>query len=1076
MLQGSVPGERGRGLTAGSLAALLTATALAGPPRYVEVTEERGIEAEHGWTTDSPIAGIAWLNWNDDPWPDLIIAREQGTNTLYANSGPPDFTFEDVSAAAGLSALKVNTTAVLAADLTGDGRDDLLLLPSVHTRSPSLLVGRPDGRFVDETAVRLTVPWSLYVGAASGDPDGDGDLDVALVRWSYRGPGWAGDCLEGHFLENRDGVLTWLPEIPLGGCSFLPAFTDLDDDGDVDLVQLNDYGPLFVTNRVLLSEGTGPDGELRLTPGPEGAGLGIGVYGMGLAVGDFDGDGKRDYYLSSIGEDALLRGDGLGGYEDVTDEWGAGSTLGQAGRMWKWGVAMPDVDNDGHSDLVAMAGAELSPIPLTDPVERSLLLMNSGTPPMTVAGPDAGLSLPTNDRAVATSDLDGDGRVDLAITSATRVRLLHNQTETSGHWLALRLHGTVGNVAGIGARISLTCGGRTWLREVLGGGSPASTHDRLVHVGLGECAGPATGTIRWPGGYEQALTGLSVDTRHELTEPEWLMVSHRQLPAGPDAQVTVRYRPPNGAPTVAIETTHGALTAVETDTDGAYVATLSATTTGVATLTVRIDGQALPAHPRVRFQAAQHARWAHWPARAHPGASLRIGVQLTDGDGQAPAGLVALKLTGATAGPVEHDAAIPAAGWATATVAKSATGVLTAQALLDGAPFGAPLSLTLEPRVDANRSQVFIRPSWAPAGATVKVSVDPVTSTGARWVGEEGSLASSVVLRVNGEVSPASFVADGQSITAYVPAKALMGEVTFEVDGVVLDESVTVRPEAPGPTAGDVSTERSFLAFFDRHLHADGEDIVPLWFVLRNADGQDLFTGTDELARLSLETTGCAPVDGTLFSVDQELFRSYFAFVTPGSEPGLATAALMLDGKPTGLTAEVPVVAAHPRAPSLEHTEIARVDAAKVPLPLPADGASEILLSIIPRDRAGNRTGAGADLEVESDAGAASAPAHRGVGEYWALIRAPSEACTATVRVTSTLSEGHQTFELPFAGPDGATNDRPCADLEDDPGGCSVTARPPSAAGAIAVVALLSLLLMWRLRRPESNARVTPNS
>ena len=1039
---------------------VITALTLTAPPVFVDVTEQRGVEAEHGWTADAPIAGVAVLDWNDDAWPDLIVAREQSTNSLYANSGPPDFRFLDVSAAAGLSA-PLKSTAIIAADFTGDGRDDLLLLPSVHSQSPSLLVGRSDGRFVDETAVRLIAPWSLYLGGAAGDIDGDGDLDLALVRWSYRGPGSARDCLEGHVFENRGGVLVWLPDLPLEGCSFLPAFTDVDEDGDVDLVQLNDYGPLFHTNRVLLSNGVDAAGAPRLVAAGEDHGLAIGVYGMGLAVGDFDGDGARDYYMSSIGEDALLRGDGQGGYSDVTDVWRADSTLGEGGRRWKWGVAMPDVDNNGHQDLVALAGAELSPIPLTDPVERSILLMNSGTPPMRLPATESGLELSSNDRGLAVTDFDADGRLDLVVTSNTRVHVMHNETSTDGHWLGLRLRGTVANRSAIGARVEAHCGEQRGLREIMGGGTPGSTHDPRIHFGLGACTGPVAVTVRWPGGLTQALDGLAVDQVHTLDEPNWLEVTPQDVAAGPGATATLTIDLPGP---IELETTHGTISSAGKGPDGRWVAELSADGPGEAAITITAAGSEVPAHPRVRFRAPEELHWAHWPAVAHPGTPLRIGARFSDATGAPPQGELTLVIDG-IGGSTENIPELPGSAWRTimipaSTVPTGAAKPINVVAQVDGKAFGAPLQIAIEARVDAQRSQVFVRPSWAGPNDTVKVSVDPVSRTGARWIGHEDALAKQVVMRVDGQKVAADFVADGQSITAFVLGKAVMGTLSFEVEGVLLDQTVTVRASAPGPDFSSLSPERSFFTFFDRHIHADGEDLVPLWFVLRNDDGQDLFANGGA-ARLSLQTEGCTAVDGTLFGVDQELHRTYFAFVTPPTEPGVARATLLFDGQPTGLFAEVAVRSAHPHVPSLAHTTLEAVE----PTQLAATQDGPVLISIVPRDHLGNRTGSGIGLNLASDTGPVGVPSHRGGGDYWVLVTRPPAPCTATIRVWTALTDGERAFELAFLGPDGAPVDRPCGAVPDAPGDCCMSHAPrPASPLAWAMLTLGLFYVLGRLK------------
>ena len=120
----------------------------------------------------------------------------------------------------------------------------------------------------------------------------------------------------------------------------------------------NDYGPWFQPNEALINTGLDDEGlPVFVDKGPEN-GLGVSVYGMGVTVGDIDGDMKRDYFVSSLGEDALLRQGSDGKWADVTAEWHAGTTSGDGERRTKWGLRFADLDQDGLVDVTVCAGTD----------------------------------------------------------------------------------------------------------------------------------------------------------------------------------------------------------------------------------------------------------------------------------------------------------------------------------------------------------------------------------------------------------------------------------------------------------------------------------------------------------------------------------------------------------------------------------------------------------------------------------------------------------------------------------------------------------------------------------------------
>jgi hypothetical protein len=107
--------------------------------------------------------------------------------------------------------------------------------------------------------------------------------------------------------------------------------------------------------------------------------------------------------------------------------------------------------------------------------------------------------------------VDNDGDLDLLVTNNGRPpELLRNGTR-GGHAIELRLIGTAGNRDALGARVAVTAGGRTQVREVKSGSSYLGQNDLRVHVGIGAATAVERIDIRWPGGRSERIDKVAAD-------------------------------------------------------------------------------------------------------------------------------------------------------------------------------------------------------------------------------------------------------------------------------------------------------------------------------------------------------------------------------------------------------------------------------------------------------------------------------------------------------------------------------------------------------------------------------------
>ncbi len=235
-----------------------------------------------------------------------------------------------------------------------------------------------------------------------------------------------------------------LPETMGGGV----AFFDYDLDGDADLLFVNSNwwpediraGKSPTTSRLYRNDGG------RFTDVTRGCGLDIPLYGMGAAVGDYDGDGLPDVFLTTVGQNRLFRNLGEGRFRDVT----ASVKVGGDPKGWSSGATWLDADQDGDLDLFVCnyirwsreldveVGYSLTGIgraygpPMNFEGTFPELYLNNGDGTFNNVSEESGVqvrNISTNapaskSLAVCPVDFDKDGRIDLVVANDTVPNLL----------------------------------------------------------------------------------------------------------------------------------------------------------------------------------------------------------------------------------------------------------------------------------------------------------------------------------------------------------------------------------------------------------------------------------------------------------------------------------------------------------------------------------------------------------------------------------------------------------------------------------------------------------------------------
>jgi hypothetical protein len=213
------------------------------------------------------------------------------------------------------------------------------------------------------------------------------------------------------------------------------------------------------------------------------------------------------------------------GQRKLFDNVGQRSGLLAATRqMTGWSLGMFDFDNDGWRDLFFAA----SHFPALDrylgraPALPNRVFRNIDGRKFEDVSAQAGADFqqPGMYHGAAFADFDGDGRVDVVVTTLDgSPRLFRNVTEPSGHWLAIRLRGEKANREGLGARIRVTLtDGRQLYGEATTAVGYASSSEPLVRFGLGSQSSAQSVEVRWPGGKTQVVQDVAADRVVEIQE------------------------------------------------------------------------------------------------------------------------------------------------------------------------------------------------------------------------------------------------------------------------------------------------------------------------------------------------------------------------------------------------------------------------------------------------------------------------------------------------------------------------------------------------------------------------------
>lgn len=508
---------------------LLASASVKSQVLFEEVSSSFGISHSH---VSNKIlgGGVAIFDYNNDGWQDIYLTGGEQPDKLLRNLQGQGF--EDISSSSGVTAVtNVTTFGVTTGDVDNDGFRDIVVTTEFGHKS-ILMRNLGDGTFEHiPNAINDGFDWKS--SASFGDVNKDGLLDLYIGAYIFQSEmivdsaenpiGFNHECSANRLLLNT-GNLSFIDvssQYGVGdiGCSLATAFTDYDSDSNIDLMVANDFGA-WVEPSVLFRNDYPNDVFENVSVS---TGMDLEIYGMGIAIGDYDKDADLDYYQTNLGRNVLSRNDN-GVFTDVTTiancENDSTGTLLNTG----WGTFFFDADNDSWPDLfVGNGSVEAAEFIATYPDDPNVLFLNNGDGTFSNISTTANIASIRSTRGAAYGDLDNDGKLDFVINNvdpdidSTQYEVYRNSS-ASGNWVAFKLIGVTSNRDAFGSQVRIVVNGSSVVAEVGGGSSFASQNSSIVHFGLGVNTIVDSVIVTFPSGVDQVFTNVTANQQIEIIE------------------------------------------------------------------------------------------------------------------------------------------------------------------------------------------------------------------------------------------------------------------------------------------------------------------------------------------------------------------------------------------------------------------------------------------------------------------------------------------------------------------------------------------------------------------------------
>jgi len=528
-------------------------------PVLINEAEQRGLSffgktRDHLDKADIPFyatlgCGGAAIDFDLNGWTDVALAAAGGaplkkdsvSNALFQNR---EGYFVEVTRAADANDFAFGQ-GIAVGDLNEDGWPDLLYL---NYGSNSALINQGDGTFINRSStVFQNLPPRWSTSGALADFDGDGLTDIMVVNYCVGIKPVTERCLEPTtkiaracspttFAAESDFILKSMGDgtfhdvtaawgaVPISNGRGLGIIVgSLDNTGGLDALITND---MSYNHFYRFENGANPKAnESALLRGLAGDARGNPQGSMGIAVADFNRDGRPDFYVSNFEREYNTF------YEQVRDGIWQDKTvmLGLAPETFPlvgFGTQAIDFDNDGRSELIVSNGHIDFPAPGLDvdyfqPMQIFGLSSATQFQLLKHASPNVYLDAAHVGRALFSMDANNDGQLDVVVTHQTEpVALLINRTPTRNCWIGFQLHGTVSARDAVGAVVKVRSDKFEQTLGVFSGNGFLCSNERVLRFGLDESIHRVDVEIVWPNASVQRLENLQTKQVYNLVQNE----------------------------------------------------------------------------------------------------------------------------------------------------------------------------------------------------------------------------------------------------------------------------------------------------------------------------------------------------------------------------------------------------------------------------------------------------------------------------------------------------------------------------------------------------------------------------
>ena len=487
-------------------------------------------------------AAVAVFDYDNDGWQDVYLTGGLQRDRLFRNLG--NGVFSDVTTTAGefTATIGYKTTSVVTADLDNDGFREIIVGTA---RNHPLFVYKNNGNgtfshITPSTQITTTKNTQAVV---TGDHDLDGKLDIYVINYvliprtvfdaNGNVIGYNHTCTPNDFYRNTGSLVFQEIGASLGvadaGCGLAGIFTDVNGDYLPDIYVANDFGIFTNLPNCFFSNTNPPAAFTDLSAASQ---LNASIFGMGIAQGDIDKDGKLDLYVTNLGPNILYRQTTPGVFQDITVT--AGVEDGKDAfdlNVVGWGTAFFDYDNDGYEDLYVANGY----VPAAKTYETSQdsenkLYHNKKNGTFEDVSAAAGVNDKKMHRGMAVGDFDNDGDEDILVTKLVSTGVpvkdytlyyINNQN-LAHHWIQVSLqgNGTTTNRDGFGSTVKVHYANTLGVKTLSGGSSHASQNSSVLHFGLATSAIIDSVEVFWPGGQRQRIVNPPVDKHIRVTQSQ----------------------------------------------------------------------------------------------------------------------------------------------------------------------------------------------------------------------------------------------------------------------------------------------------------------------------------------------------------------------------------------------------------------------------------------------------------------------------------------------------------------------------------------------------------------------------